>query len=64
MEDSLIRKLESEKESRRLGGIDIAHGVHTINHSQFVDDKIIIGGASKSISHHFKKTYESLSRSI
>ena len=54
MVDSLSRKLEEEHRLGRLSGIQIAPGVKEINHSQFADDILLLGGASSIIARIFK----------
>ena len=38
-----------------LRGLKIARGVKNANHSQFVDDTILLGGAFVIIAERFKK---------
>lgn len=41
-----------------MGGISIARGVKPINHSQFVDDTILLGGASSIMDRRLKSTLD------
>jgi hypothetical protein len=54
MEKSLSRNMEVERISRNLPGIKIVRGVSSFNHSQFVDDTLLLGGASTIITKRFK----------
>jgi hypothetical protein len=42
------------EEIRRNSRVVHSQGVKRINHSQFVDDTLLMGGASRIISNHFK----------
>jgi hypothetical protein len=44
MAESLNKKLELERLIHNLLGITVVRGVKSINHSQFVDDTLILGG--------------------
>jgi hypothetical protein len=55
MAKSLSRKLEAKHRMGHLPGIQIAHGVKDINHSQFVDDTLLLGVAFAIIARRFKK---------
>lgn len=46
MEDSIRKSLEKKRQISYLSGITISRGFKTLNHSQFVDDTIKLGGAS------------------
>lgn len=54
MEDSLGRKLEHEREMGNLPGLQMVCGVKSLNHSQFADNTLFLGGASQIIATHFK----------
>jgi hypothetical protein len=54
MVEALSRKLEHERVIGNLSGINIVRGVKIINHSQFTDDTILIGGACIIIASRFK----------
>ena len=65
MDESLSKKLEYERLEGNLSGLSIVRNIKTINHSQFADDTLLLGGASKVIVGRFKKvldSYLSLSR--
>ena len=59
MADSFFHELEYEREMGRLIGLQIAHNVRSVNHSQFADDVLLLGGASRIITRHFKQMLES-----
>jgi len=44
MAKALKRRLESDRMEGSLPGLQIARGVKQINHSQFVDDTLLLGG--------------------
>jgi hypothetical protein len=48
-------KLNQERQQKNILGIRIATGVRRINHSWFVDDTLLIGGASTIMARIFKK---------
>lgn len=54
MAEALNRKLDYEGRSGSIPGLKIARGVRRINHSQFVDNTLLIGGASKIMASRFK----------
>jgi hypothetical protein len=43
-------------------GINISPGVHRMNHSQFTDDTILLGGASTIIAYIFKLALDSFTK--
>jgi hypothetical protein len=47
-------QLEHYRSQQELTGIKIARGVKDINHAQFVDDTLLLGGASTIIARKFK----------
>jgi len=47
MLEALNRRLEWERSSGSIPWLHIARGVKRINHYQFVDDTLLMGGASK-----------------
>ena len=53
MAETLTRKLLAEKESGYIPSIKIARGIDPINHALFVDDSLLLGGASMSIAWAF-----------
>ena len=55
MVESLSRKLIVEKEAGYIPGIKIARGVDPINHALFVDDSLLLGGASMKIARAFNE---------
>ena len=54
MAEVLSRKLSAEMVVGSLPGIKIARGVDPINHALFVDDSLLLGGASLIIARDFK----------
>jgi hypothetical protein len=52
--EPLNRRLEWERLNGTIIGLRIARGVKRINHSQFVDDMLLLGGASRVIARRFK----------
>lgn len=58
MVDSFNRRLERESVLGRLVGLQIAHNVRSINHSQFVDDTLLLSKASKIIDRRFKGLFD------
>jgi hypothetical protein len=54
MVEALNKELEHERVSGKLQGISFARGVKGINHSQFVDETLLLGGASSIIVEWFK----------
>jgi len=55
---SLSRDLEKSRRERTLTGLHISYGVRSINHSLFVDDTLLMGGASCIITQRFKKVID------
>jgi hypothetical protein len=51
-------KLEAEQRIGNLPGLQIAHGVKEINHSQFLDDTLLLGVASPIIARRFKRVLD------
>lgn len=58
MAEALSRKLNQERSMGRLTGIRYEREVQEINHSQFVDDTILLGSATKIIVKRFKKVLD------
>jgi hypothetical protein len=54
MAETLNRRLEQERATRNIPGLKIARGVRRINNSQFVDDTLLLGGASQTMARRFK----------
>ena len=52
--EAMRRKLQHLQDSGDLKGLKIARGVKAANHAQFVDDTIMLGGASITIVRRFK----------
>ena len=50
----MSRRLQDLQESSDLKGSKIDRGVKATNHAQFVDDTIMLGGASTTIANKFK----------
>ena len=47
-------QLEKARLEQELPGIRLARGIQDINHAQFADDTILMGGASQIIASRFK----------
>jgi hypothetical protein len=58
MEETLNRMLEWESTNGSIPGIKIAQGVKRINHSQFVDDTILLSGASKTMARRLNQVLD------
>jgi len=58
MAETLRIALEKQKRERNITGLQIARGVKRINHSLFVDDTLLLGGASSIIARRFKKVLQ------
>jgi hypothetical protein len=58
MVESLRRNLEEDRRMGHLPSLMIARGIKEINHSQFVDDTLLLGVASSIIARRFKKTLD------
>eukprot|EP00253_Pinus_taeda_P032306 PITA_32306 len=54
MAESFNKALDSNRRVGLITGIKFGNGVKNINHSQFVDDTLLMGGAFNIIAHHFK----------
>jgi CII-binding regulator of phage lambda lysogenization HflD len=57
--EALSRKVKKEIELGNLLGLQITRVVKNMNHSQLVDDTLLLGGASIIIASIFKSTVES-----
>ena len=55
MADSLSRKLIVEKNVGTISGIKSISAVDFINHALFVDDTLLLGGASMRLARIFKE---------
>ena len=55
MVENLSRKISAEKEVGYIPGIKISRGVDPINHSLFVDDSLLLGGALLKITRAFNE---------
>jgi hypothetical protein len=67
MAETLNRKLEQERITKNIHGLKIARGVKRINNSQFVDNTLLLGGASHVMAQRFKiilDQYEQVSRGL
>eukprot|EP00253_Pinus_taeda_P002897 PITA_02897 len=62
MADSLSRKLTAEKLNGTLPGIRAMRGTNPINHAQFADDSLLMGGASLKITRAFNDVSQSFCR--
>ena len=55
MADTLSRKLFAEKEAGIILGIKSTRGVYYINHALFLNDSLLLGGASLRMARSFKE---------
>lgn len=55
MAESLSKSLDYNRRVGLITGIQFAQGTKNINHSQFADDTLLMGGASITIARRFKK---------
>jgi hypothetical protein len=62
MAETLSRQLEKERIGKVIPGIKIARGVKRINHSQFVDDTLLLGGASIVMAKRFQTVLENFTQ--
>jgi hypothetical protein len=62
MAETLGRQLEKDRASKAIPGIKIARGTKRINHSQFTDDTLLIGGASIVMAKRFKNALENFTQ--
>jgi hypothetical protein len=62
MVEALSKKLEHERRMERLLGFNFEHGIKEINHSQFVDDTLLMGATSTIIAKKFKRTLDTFLR--
>jgi hypothetical protein len=58
MAETLNRTLEWENINDSILGVKIAQGVKCINHSQFVDDMILLSGASKIMARRINQVLD------
>jgi hypothetical protein len=58
----LGRQLEKDRASKSIPDIKIARGKKRINHSQFTDDTLLIGGASIFMAKRFKIALENFTQ--
>jgi len=54
MEESQNIRLEHERRSGNISGLEIARGVRRINNSQIVDDTLFLGGDYQTMANRFK----------
>eukprot|EP00253_Pinus_taeda_P034575 PITA_34575 len=54
MAESFSKALDHNRRVGLITGIKFGNGVKNINHSQFADDTLLIGGASTTIARRFK----------
>lgn len=54
MAESFSKALDYKRRTGLITGIKFENRVKNINHFQFADDTLLIGGASITIAHHFK----------
>jgi hypothetical protein len=62
MADSLSRKLTVEKKVETVPGIRLVRELEPINHALFVDDSLLLGGASIRIAQTFSNILQSFCR--
>jgi len=62
MADSLSRNLTAEKLNGTLPCIRVMRGTKPINHALFVDDSLLLGGASLKIARDFNNVIQSFCR--
>jgi hypothetical protein len=62
MAETLGRHLEKYRISKAILGIKIARGTKRLNHSQFVDDTLLIGGASLVMAKRFKYSLDNFTQ--
>lgn len=55
MAESLSKALDFNRRTGLITGIKFEQGTKNINHSQFADDTLLMGGASITIARRFKK---------
>ena len=55
MAENLTRKLSIENEAGYILSINISRGVDPINHALFIDDSLLLGGASLKIVWAFNE---------
>eukprot|EP00253_Pinus_taeda_P013957 PITA_13957 len=55
MAESLSKALDYNRRIGLITGIQFEQGTKNINHSQFADDTLLMGGASNTIARRFKK---------
>ena len=60
MADALSRKLDAKKKVGTVPSIRIVKGIEPINHSLFVDNSLLLGGASIMISKSFSRILQDL----
>ena len=51
--DSLSRKLQQQQDLGEIKGLKFSRGVRAVNHAQFTDDTILLGGSSTIIAERF-----------
>ena len=62
--EAMSRKLQLLQVSGDLRGLKIARGVKAANHAQFVDDTILLGGASITIARRFNSVLSTFLKAI
>ena len=63
MAESLSRKISAEMVAGTIPGIKAARGVVPINHALFVDDSLLLGGASLNIARAFNEVIQNFCQS-
>jgi hypothetical protein len=59
---ALSRRLDKERRKKNISNIKIIRGAKRINHSQFFDDTLLLGGASTIIATRFKEALDTFKR--
>ena len=52
-------QLDRARQDQELIGVRMAQGVKNINHAQFIDDTILLGGTGTNSTRRFKATLDS-----
>jgi hypothetical protein len=60
MVKALNIRLDYKNKQRNISGLKISAGIKRVNHSQFADDILLLGGASTSIARRFKDVLDQL----
>jgi CII-binding regulator of phage lambda lysogenization HflD len=63
MVESLSRQLEQRRRTKSILGIKITQAERRVNHSQFSDDTLLLGGALTIIARRFKEILDEFMKS-